>query len=120
MSLNKKVLCVDDSAFMRRIIIEILNDMGIASIIEASDGNEAIEKYKKEKPDLILLDLIMPEKDGVEVLKEIGQEAQIIVISSIGQEEMIDKAYLYGAKSYVVKPFDNNQVKAEVSKILGS
>lgn len=105
-----KILIADDSQFMRKVLKDILLEAGYADICECVDGNECLAKYESEKPDLILLDIIMPEVDGIEVLKKIGATAKIIVISAVGQEKMINEAKKLGALDYIVKPFDNEKV----------
>jgi two-component system chemotaxis response regulator CheY len=116
--MSKKILVVDDSAFMRKILIEILKEAGYTDIVEGENGRQAIEKYNSEKPDLMLMDIIMPEMDGIEVLKQIGKTSNIIVISAVGQEGVIAEAKTLGAKGFIVKPFNNAQVKEEISKFL--
>ncbi|MDD4531485.1 MAG: response regulator [Candidatus Pacebacteria bacterium] len=116
---TKKILIADDSAFMRKVLIDILTENGFSVFVECANGNEALEKFASEKPDLCLLDIIMPEKDGLEVIKEIGRQANIIVISAVGQDSMISEAKQNGAKGYLIKPFEKEQVVAEVKKILG-
>jgi len=104
-----KILIVDDSEFMRTILKNVIlkSKYSTAEIIEAADGDEAIQKYNEQKPDLILLDIIMPVKDGISVLKEIGQTAKAIaIISSIDQIDVIEEAKTLGAKGYIVKPYD--------------
>lgn len=114
-----KILTADDSVFMRKILIDILQSAGYADIIEAENGNEALEKFQAEKPDLVLLDIIMPEKDGLAVVKEIGQAANVIMVSAIGQESVINEAMASGAKGFVVKPFDKEKVLMEISRVMG-
>lgn len=116
--MDKKILVVDDSAFMRKVLIDILKNNGYESIVEACNGKEAIEKFKSEKPALLLLDIIMPEMDGIEVLKQIGKEAKILIISAIGQEGMIQEAKDNGALGFIVKPFENDKVAEEIKKVL--
>ena len=113
-----KILIADDSQFMRTNLKDILKGEG-HEIIESADGKEALEKFEAEKPDLTLLDIIMPEVDGMEVLKKIGKEAKIIVISAVGQEKMVDEAKNFGALDYIVKPFENEKVLEIVKKVLG-
>jgi len=114
-----KILIVDDSSFMRKILSDILVKNGYEDIVEAKDGTEAIEKFKVEKPELVILDIIMPEIDGIEVLKEIiPLGAQAIVVSAVGQDKMIDEVMSLGAKGYVIKPFEEKQVVDEVNKVL--
>lgn len=113
-----KILTADDSAFMRKILIDILNSAGFTDIIEAENGVQAIEKYQAEKPNLVLLDIIMPEKDGLEVVKVIGNEANVIMVSAVGQESVIADAKNFGAKGFIVKPFDKDKVIAEINKVM--
>jgi two-component system, chemotaxis family, chemotaxis protein CheY len=108
-----KILIVDDSAFMRTILKDIVakSKWQGAEIIEAGDGDEAVEKFNTEKPDLVLLDIIMPKKDGIGVLKDIGQSSKsVVIVSSVGQEQVIEQAKQLGAKDYIVKPFDSERV----------
>jgi two-component system chemotaxis response regulator CheY len=116
---NQKILMVDDSAFMRTVLKNILENVGYVNFVEVGNGNEALEKIKTEHPDLILLDIIMPDKGGIEVLKEVGTTNNVIMITAVGQEKIIEEAKNLGAKGYLIKPFDNRQVEAEVKKILG-
>lgn len=108
-----KLLIVDDSSFMRTILkdLALQSNWKSAQILEASDGEEAIALFTAEKPDLVLLDIIMPKKDGIEVLQEIGRNARaVVIVSSVGQESVIEKAKDLGAKDYIVKPFDSKKV----------
>ena len=114
-----KILIADDSQFMRKILKDILYGAGYTDTIECVDGKECMAKYVSEKPDLVLLDIIMPEMDGMEVLKKIGHEVKVVVISAVGQEKMIGEAKDLGSLDYIVKPFDNNQVLEVVKKVLG-
>lgn len=114
-----KILIVDDSSFMRGVLKNIILSMGVkpTEIEEAGDGIEAIRKYHQSDPDLILLDIIMPEKDGIAVLKEIGNMAKIIVISAAGQEKLIEEAKALGAKDFIIKPFVANKVIETIKSI---
>ncbi len=114
-----KILVVDDSSFIRTIMTNILNEGGYTEIVEASTGQEAIEKYQAEKPDLVLLDIIMPDMDGMEVLQQIGSEAKICMVTAVGQEDMITKSKELGAVDYITKPFDNEKVLSTVKTLLG-
>lgn len=116
MSTDKKILIVDDSAFMRKVLRDIFESAGYTHFVEAANGNEALEQYKNEKPDFIFLDVIMPDFNGMDVLREIGREAKIIVVSAVGQKEMIEQAKSLGALDYVVKPFDRDQVLEKLNK----
>lgn len=114
-----KILIADDSAFMRKVLSDILAKNGHTEIIEAENGKQAIEKYDAEKPDMVLLDVIMPEADGIAVLTDIVPKgAKALVISAVGQENMMNKAKELGALGYIVKPFEEDQVMAEVGKVL--
>ena len=114
-----KILIADDSQFMRKVLKDFLHDAGYTDTLECADGKECMAKYASEKPDLVLLDIIMPEADGIEVLKKIGKEAKVIVISAVGQEKMVEEAKSLGALDYIVKPFDNDKVLEAVKKALG-
>jgi len=116
----KKILVVDDSEFMRIVLKNILKNEGY-KIIETSDGKEAVEQFKVEKPDLVLLDIIMPKKDGVAVLdslKKIDSDANVVMITAVGQETTIKECQDLGAKGYIIKPFDEKQVLDTVKKVL--
>lgn len=118
MAKNKKILIADDSEFMRKILKDILKSAGYTNFIEAGDGEETLKKQASEKPDLILLDIIMPETDGMQVLKKIGRRANILIISAIGQEKTIEEAKMLGAKGFVIKPFDRKKVIDEIEKAM--
>ncbi|PLX28372.1 two-component system response regulator [Candidatus Parcubacteria bacterium] len=112
------ILLVDDSAFMRNVLKNILEKEGYKNVDEAGNGKEALEKIKAKKPDLMLLDVIMPEMGGIDVIKKLGKEHKIIVVSAVGQDKVVEEAKEHGAVGYIIKPFDNNQVVEEVKKIL--
>ncbi len=114
-----KVLIADDSSFMRNVIKGILQKAGFSNFAEAGDGKEALQKFTEEKPGLVLLDIIMPIKTGLEVLQEIGTKTKVIMVSAVGQEGIIAEAKSKGAQGYVVKPFDNEQVLKEIERVLG-
>lgn len=114
-----KILLADDSAFMRKVLSDILVKNGYTTLVEAENGTQAVAKFTSEKPDLMLMDIIMPELDGISVLKEVVPKgAQVIVISAVGQEDMINQAKTLGAKGYIIKPFEEAQVISEIQKIL--
>lgn len=115
---DKKILIVDDSAFMRKVLRDIFESAGYTNFIEAGNGREAIEKFRSEAPDFIFLDVIMPDINGMDVLHEIGKEAKIIVVSAVGQSEMIEQAKGLGALDFIVKPFDRDQVLQRAEKYL--
>lgn len=115
------VLIVDDAAFMRMMIKDILEKNGYEVVAEAENGNVAVEKYKEFTPDLVTMDITMPEKDGVTALKEIKSidpNATIIMCSAMGQQAMVIDAIQAGAKDFIVKPFQADRVLEAVSKAL--
>ncbi len=118
-----KILIADDSLFMRRILKDILSEH--YKIIEAESGAKALEQFEKENPDLVLLDIIMPEgeEEGVMVLRSIIEkdpEAQVVMITAVGQDAIIDQCRKLGAMDYIVKPFDAKVVAKTVEKCLGA
>lgn len=117
----RKVLIVDDSAFMRMVIKTLLLKNGFEEIEEAQNGIEALQNYKELKPDIVTMDITMPEMNGLEALKSIKEfdsDAKVVMISSVGQEEMVTKAMMYGAKSFIMKPFKEDQVINTLNRLL--
>ena len=117
-----KILIVDDAAFMRMMIKDSLKKNGYENIIEASDGEQAVQIFKSENPDLIIMDITMPNKNGLEALKEIREldsNAKIVMCSAMGQESMVVEAIRNGAKDFIVKPFKADRVLKTVQGILG-
>lgn len=117
----KTVLIVDDAAFMRMMIKDILEKNGYDVVGEAENGNIAVEKYKELEPDLVTMDITMPEKDGITALKEIKElnaDATVIMCSAMGQQAMVIDAIQAGAKDFIVKPFQAERVVEAVSKAL--
>ena len=116
-----KVLIVDDAAFMRMMIKDILQKNGFEVVGEASNGIEAVNLYKKEKPDVVTMDITMPDMDGIEAVKEIkafDKEAKIIMCSAMGQQAMVIDAIQAGAKDFIVKPFQADRVLEAIGKTL--
>ena len=113
------ILLVDDSAFMRNVLKNILENEGYSDFAEAGDGKEALKEIKSKKPDLVLMDVIMPEMGGIDVIKQIGKDLKVIIVSAVGQDKVVEEAKGHGAVGYIVKPFDNAQVVEEVTKVLG-
>ncbi|WP_409292295.1 response regulator [Peribacillus sp. SCS-37] len=116
-----RILIVDDAAFMRMMIKDILTKNGYDVVAEAADGQQAVEKYKEHQPDLVTMDITMPEKDGIAALKEIKQSdpaAKIIMCSAMGQQAMVIDAIQAGAKDFIVKPFQADRVLEAISKTL--
>lgn len=117
-----KILVVDDAAFMRMMIKDILGKNGYEVIGEAQDGAVAVEKYKELKPDLVTMDITMPEMDGIAALKEIKKfdpNAKVIMCSAMGQQAMVIDAIQAGAKDFIVKPFQADRVIEAIKKTLG-
>lgn len=115
------VLVVDDAAFMRLSIKQILEKNGHKMIAEAADGKEAILKYTEYKPDVIILDITMPEMSGLEALahiKENDPNAKVVICSALGQQEQLAKAIELGAKDFIVKPFEPDRMIAALNKVL--
>ncbi|MCI5518011.1 response regulator [Roseburia sp. MUC/MUC-530-WT-4D] len=118
----KNVLICDDAAFMRMMIKDILSKNGYNIAGEAENGLKAIEKYNELKPDLVLMDITMPEMDGIEALKKIKESdpnATIIMCSAMGQQAMVIEAIQSGAKDFIVKPFQPERVLEAVKKVVG-
>ncbi|MCR8848654.1 response regulator [Rossellomorea sp. SC111] len=116
-----KILIVDDAAFMRMMIKDILTKNGFDVVGEAADGSQAVDKYKELKPDLVTMDITMPEKDGIAALKEIKSidaGAKIIMCSAMGQQAMVIDAIQAGAKDFIVKPFQSDRVIEAIQKAL--
>lgn len=118
--MSKRILIVDDAAFMRMMIKDILVKNGFEVVGEAQDGVEAVEKYAELKPDLVTLDITMPEKDGLTALKEIlssDSDAKVIMCSAMGQQSMVIVPQA-GAKDFIVKPFQADRVLEAINKVL--
>ena len=116
-----RILLVDDAAFMRMRCKKLLKEQG-HDVIEAENGEEAVSKYREESPDLVLMDITMPVMDGITALKEIRKhdhEAQVAMVSAMGQQAMVLEAVKAGAKDFVLKPFDPSQVISAVQKLIG-
>lgn len=120
--MDKKILLVDDAAFMRMLIKNTLTQNGYTNIIEAADGEIAVSMYESDKPDLVVMDITMPNKTGIEALKEIkayDPNAKIVMCSAMGQETMVVEAIKLGALDFIVKPFKPDRILQTVSKIIG-
>ncbi len=118
----KKILIVDDSRMMRIMLRNILEGAGYEIVGEAESGTEALVKYSLLKPDLMLLDIILPEIEGNVVLGRVlkqNPDAKVLIISAVGQRLLVDKALKSGAAGYIVKPFNSEDVIREVRRILG-
>lgn len=118
----KNILVCDDAAFMRMMIKDILTKNGYTVAGEAENGLKAVEKYKEVVPDLVLMDITMPEMDGIQALKEIKKNdpsAKIIMCSAMGQQAMVIESIQAGAKDFIVKPFQAERVLEAVKKVVG-
>lgn len=118
----KSVLICDDAAFMRMMIKDILTKNGYDIAGEAENGAIAVAKYQELKPDLVLMDITMPEMDGIQALKNIKAAdgaANVIMCSAMGQQAMVIEAIQAGAKDFVVKPFQADRVLEAVKKVIG-
>ncbi len=116
-----KIMIVDDAAFMRMMIKDILTKNGYEVVAEAADGAQAVEKYKEHQPDLVTMDITMPEMDGIAALKEIkklNNDAKVIMCSAMGQQAMVIDAIQAGAKDFIVKPFQADRVLEAIGKTL--
>jgi two-component system chemotaxis response regulator CheY len=115
------IMVVDDAMFMRKKCAQVLTENGY-SVVEAGNGVEAISTYKQSKPDGVLLDITMPDMDGIQTLKEIlkmDPNAKVSMCSAMGQQSMVIEALKSGAKDFVVKPFDVARVIGAVKKLVG-
>ena len=116
------ILIVDDAAFMRMMIRDVLTKNGFEIVGEAENGQKAIEKYKELTPELVIMDITMPEVDGIQAVKEIKKmdpNAKVIMCSAMGQQAMVIEAIQAGAKDFIVKPFQADRVVEAVKKVLG-
>jgi two-component system chemotaxis response regulator CheY len=118
-----RVMLVDDTAFMRRMLRDIMVQAGFEVSAEASNGRQAVEAYRQARPDLVIMDITMPEMDGVAAVREIAgadPAARIVMCSALGQQELIIEALEAGACDFVVKPFVPEKVLEAVRKVMGS
>ena len=115
------ILIADDSLFIRSIMKDVIKETGHTVVGEAVNGREAVEKYKKLMPDLITMDIVMPELNGIEAVKLIMEEdpsANIVMVSALGQERMVKNAISAGAKDFIVKPFDREKAVSVFEKLI--
>ena len=118
----KNILICDDAAFMRMMIKDILTKNGYNVAGEAENGAKAVEKYAELKPDLVLMDITMPEMDGIQALKKIKESdpgATVIMCSAMGQQAMVIESIQSGSKDFIVKPFQADRVLEAVKKVVG-
>jgi two-component system, chemotaxis family, chemotaxis protein CheY len=115
-----KILVVDDAEFLRVRITKMLTGEG-HTVIEAENGTRAVAQYKAEKPDMVLMDITMPEMDGLSALKEIrafDPNAKVVMLTALGQESIVLEAIKAGAKDFVVKPFERERVIGAINKLV--
>jgi len=118
----KKILIVDDAAFMRLAIRRVLEKNDFEVVGEAQNGEVSIAKYVECQPDVVTMDITMPDMSGIEALKKIREldpEAKVVMVSAMGQESMVKEAIINGAKSFIVKPFKEDHIIQMLKKIAG-
>ena len=116
-----RILVADDASFMRQMIKEIVESEGHEVVAEASDGVEAIDKYKAHHPDVVTMDIVMPRRSGIDAVKgilEIDGTARVVMCSALGQETLVTEALQAGAKDFIVKPFKPEAVLKTLAKVL--
>jgi len=116
----KTILIVDDSSFMRRLLRNIVTKNGYEVVGEANNGKLGVQKYKELRPDIVTMDMVMDEMTGIEALARIigeNPEANVIMVSSLGQDVVVRDAIMLGAKNFLVKPFDEKQVIDAINKL---
>ncbi len=121
-TLSNTVLVCDDAVFMRTLLSDILTQSGFEVIGEAETGVQAIERYKQLRPDLVTMDIVMPDMGGIDAVREITKfdsEARILMCSAMGQQALVVEAIQAGAKDFVVKPFQPSRVLEAVQRVMG-
>ena len=116
-----RVMVVDDASFMRMVLKDMLVRNGHDVIAEATNGKEALDRYKECKPDLVTMDITMPDVDGIEgvkLIKGFDPNAKIIMCSAMGQEPMVKDAVIAGARDFIVKPFKEDRIVAAITKLV--
>jgi len=119
--MSNTVLIVDDADFMRVMLKDILTEIGLQIVGEASDGAQAISLYDELQPDLVIMDIMMPEMDGITALKKIlskDPEAVVVMITALGQKDKVLESIQAGARDFVVKPFDQDRVQATIKELM--
>ncbi|ABP66874.1 response regulator [Caldicellulosiruptor changbaiensis] len=120
--MSKRILIVDDAAFMRMMLKDIITKNGYEVAGEAENGLKAVELYKELKPDLVMMDITMPEMDGIQAVREIKKidpQAKIIMCSAMGQQAMVIESIQAGARDFIVKPFQAERIVEAIKKVLG-
>ena len=119
---DKTILLVDDATIMRMMLKKLLSESGYEIVGEAENGVKAVEKYKELKPRLVVMDITMPEMNGIQAtkaIKEFDANALIIMCSAMGQQSMVIESIQAGARDFIVKPFQNDRVLEAVAKVIG-
>jgi len=117
---KKRVILCDDAPIIRLMLKDILEYNGYEIVAECSNGNEAVAKYKELKPDLVTMDIIMPDKDGIQALEEIlglDSNAKVVMVTAIDERESLIKAIKLGATDYIVKPFEEERVLSAIRTV---
>lgn len=120
--MGHKVMFVDDSSFMRSLLKGIILKDGFELVGEAENGRDAVELYKKVRPDLVTMDIVMPDMDGIEAVKTIrgfDPEAKIIMVSAMGQQSMVIDSIQAGARDFIIKPFQPPRVHEALRRVMG-
>lgn len=120
--MGKRIIVTDDAPIIRLMLKDILIYNGYEVVKECGTGREAFEAYKELKPDLVTMDIVMPEMDGIEALEAIlafDENAKVVMVTAVDQRESLMKAIRLGATDYIVKPFENERVLSAVQKALG-
>jgi two-component system chemotaxis response regulator CheY len=120
--MSKKILIVDDTAFMRMMLKDIFTKNGYEVVGEAGDGKDGVEKFKELSPDLVTMDITMPEMNGIEALQAIKEHdgnATVVMCSAMGQQAMVVEAIQKGARDFIVKPFQPERVIQAIQKAIG-
>ena len=118
----KRILVVDDAPIIRLMIKDILTYNGYEVVAEGGNGQEAVDLYAEHKPDLVTMDIVMPEKDGIQALEEIlsnDENAKIVMVTAVDQRESLMRAIRAGATDYIIKPFESERVLSAAKKALG-
>ncbi len=121
--MSLKVLVVDDAPIIRMMIGAVLTNCGCTVVGQACDGVEALEKYRELKPDMVTMDMTMPNRDGIGALKDIlnfDPNAKVVMVTAVDQRDTLLQAIKLGAIDYIVKPFDEKQLKDVIQKVMGS
>ena len=120
--MKKHVLIVDDALFMRSLLRDVFEQAGWQVVAEAENGQQAIEQFSQHRPDLVTMDIVMPEMGGIDALKRIlalEPEARVVMCSALGQDSMVMEAIRAGARDFIVKPFQDQQVLDVIARVCG-